>query len=230
MEIKELVNKYTNIELVEENNFNKINVKNNIDIETLLEFTKELYQLEEELSKEQKNNILFNLKGLDTEKLGEVIKYSLTYEDLKDSLMILNIINLIKINNTLDDSFFDNPDVYITDIEQMLDLKYDLVDEINDFIKKLSIYFISLFKSYNKVVYTPLDVHKELPSIYKNIFLSSDLLTISGIFSVSNSFSTEECIYIDKASQYIVAWLEKSMISINFMESFLRDFDNGDNS
>ncbi|MGN1393467.1 MAG: hypothetical protein ACI4V7_05405, partial [Succinivibrionaceae bacterium] len=129
--------------------------------------------------KNPKDIFLTNLKGLDIELITEGLKFALNYKNLKDSLMLLNILNLIKTYNTLDDSFFMNENIYISSIEDMLDLRLNLKDEIKEFNKKLSMYFISLIKSYNKTIFLPTDKCVDLPEIYKNIFLNIDLLTLS---------------------------------------------------
>jgi hypothetical protein len=164
-------------------------------------------------------------KGLNTDLIEESIKYSLTREDLKDPLMILNIINLIKIYNNLNDNFFQDENIYIDSKKQLLDIKKHIKQELKDFIKKLSIYFISIIKSYNKVTYTSLDTYTVLPNIYKTIFLSSDFLTLAGILSVSDSFNTEECVTVKDSFTYVSSLLTKNLLSINLMNNFFKDFD-----
>lgn len=170
--------------------------------------------------------IFLDLKGLPVETLAEIFRYAFKKEDLNDPLLILNIINLIKVYNTLDDSFFDDEYVYADDIEKFLDLKLELVDDIAEFNKKVSIYFLSLFKSYNKFVYTPMDKHYKLPTIYKNIFLSTDLLTLSGIFSDTKNFDTSECVLIEDAFLYLTSLIEKGKLSSELIEIFLKDNKN----
>lgn len=194
-----------------------ISFKQGIEKETLLDDIKLIYDFEND-----ENAIVFmNLKGLDTSLIIEAIKYSLTREDLRNPYMLLNIINLIKIYNTLDDSFFQNDKIYVSSIEDLLDIKLDLTEEISKFQRQLSIYFISLFKSYNKTQYEPLDKHIDLPNIYKNIIMASDILTLSGIFSVSEPFSTSECIYINDASMYMTSLLSKGSLSVLLMNNLL---------
>lgn len=203
----------------------KIKPNNNIDKDELLSLLTQIYDIE---NAENYNDVIYlNLKGLSVDLLSEAIKYSLSREDLKNPTMILNIINLIKIYNTLDDSFFENENIYVSSIEDMLDIKLSLRNEIKAFSKKLSIYFISLFKSYNKLSFNPLDTHIELPNIYSAIILSSDILTLSGIFSTSEPFSTNECIYIDNSFKYISSLLTKNFMTINFMDDFFKGFSDG---
>lgn len=198
----------------------KIRITNAILKNDMIETLGKIFDYEKDL---ENVNVILDLKGLDTELLVECIKYALTREDLKDPVMILNILNLVKIYNTLDDSFFENKNIYVSSIEDMLDLKLSLRNELKSFSKQLSIYFISLFKSYNKVSYNPLDSHIQLPNIYSAIFLSSDILTLSGIFAVSETFSTENCVYIDDSFKYISNLLTKNVVALDFMNGFLKD-------
>ena len=198
-----------------------VSVKDGIDTDTLLNDLKLIYDFENS----EEAIVFLNLKGLNTSLLTEAIKYSLTREDLRNPYMLLNIINLIKIYNTLDDSFFENEKIYVSSIEDLLDVKLDLTSEIAEFQKKLSIYFISLFKSFNKTQYEPLDKHIALPNIYKNIIMSLDILTLSGIFSVSEPFSTSECIYIDNANLYMTELLARGSMSVFLMNNLLGEID-----
>lgn len=193
---------------------------NDISVEQLLKNLKFIYDLENQLDS---NNLHVQLKNLSLEKKVEAIKFALTYENLKDSLMLLNIFNLIKTYNTLDDSFFENQYIFISDIQELLDLKLEINDQLKQFTKQLSVYFISLFKSYNKISFTPLDIHIQLPNIYKYIILSSDLLTLSSIFSISQYFNTKQCIYIDNAMHYINELTLKNNIGINFINKLFQE-------
>lgn len=183
----------------------------------LLEDLKAIYDLE---TSSNEYKFLTKLKGLDTDLLAEAFRYSMSRKDLKDPMMILNIVNLIKIYNTLDDSFFNHEDIYVSSIENLIDIRLELQEEIEAFIKELSIYFLSLFKSYNKVTYTPTDNHKMLPSIYKIIFMTNDSLTLSGIFSVSIPFSTDECVFLDDARECLFKIQEKDSIGLGLLFNF----------
>ena len=229
--LQNLINKYQDNVTVEETaDLLRVKVNPNINKQTLLDLLSELYKLENELAKENKNNIGIDLKGLNTELLTAAVSYSLTREDLADPLMLLNILDLVKIYNTLDTSFFENPDVYVNSIEELLDLKLDLQEDLDKFTRQLSIYFISLFKSYNKTNYTPLDKHIPLPRIYKALFVTSDFLTLSGIFSVSKPFSTEECVYLDDAMDCLINLQIKGQFGIEFLNHLLEETQNGGNT
>lgn len=223
----------TNIDMnVEKNDDGNrtITLKPHTDIskEELLGLLQEVYDKENE--EEFEDIIYLNLKGLSVDLISDAIRYSLKREDLKNPLMILNIINLIKIYNTLDDSFFENENIYVSSIEDLLDLKLELKADLKAFIKQLSIYFVSMFKSYNKLTYSPLDKHIKLSNLYEKMFLTLDLLTLSGILSVSESFSLDDCVYIENAHIYLQETIMKNAYGINIMKSFIEGFENGDNN
>lgn len=222
--LQNLITKYTDITIDETEALIRIKVNQSIEKQVLLDLLSDVYTLENQLIKDkQDTNIGIDLKGLNTELLVAAISYSLTYEDLADPLMLLNILNLVKIYNTLDTSFFENQDVYVNSIEELLDLKLDLQEDLDKFTRQLSIYFISLFKSYNKTNYTPLDKHMPLPRIYKALFVASDFLTLSGIFSVSKPFSTDECVYLDDAIDCLVNLQLKGQFGITFLNDLIEE-------
>ena len=172
---------------------------------------------------DEHENILLDLRGMSVEKLAFAFKYAMSLEDFSNPLLILNIINLIKVYNTLEDSHFANEDIYFTSTENMLDVRLEISSEIAEFTKKIALIFISLFKSYNKFVYTPADKPYRLPKLYKTIILSCDLLTLSGIFMTSDNFDTSECMFIEDSLLYISSLITKSSMSFELIEMFLKD-------
>ena len=197
----------------------------NILKEDLINLLKNIYDTENQ--EDYKHTIFLRLKGLPADLLVESIRYSLSREDLKNPLMILNILDLVKVYNTAHDSFFENEDVYVSSIEDLIDLRMALKTELKEFSKKLSIYFLSLFKSYSKTSFTPTDNPVEIPNVFSAIILSSDLFTLSGIFSSSNTFNTDECMYVKDAIKYVSNLLMKNAISMSFFNQFVGE-ENGD--
>lgn len=165
--------------------------------------------------------LMFDLKGATTCQKIEAIKYAFNTPTLEDPLMQLNLYNLIKSYNNMNDEFFNSSDIYFNSVEELLDVKLALSKEIKAFIRQLSIYYMSLFKSYNKLFFTPSDEHINLPILYKNMILTSDLLTLSGIFAKSPEFSTNDLIYIDDAYIYLTALITRSNNSMNLIDDFL---------
>lgn len=204
-----------------------INFSDSISEEDLVKSLSYIYDYENSL--DIIPNIRVLLKGINIDKLSVAIKYSLDREDLKDPLMLLNIMNLIKSGLKLNEYFFKDENIYISSITDLLNLKLKIKNELEMFIQKMSVHFVALFKSYNKLTFTPLDKHIQLPNIYRNLFLSSDLLTLSGIFSLSKPFNTDECVYIENSCTIISQLLMKSSIGISLLSDFLRNEDDNRN-
>lgn len=202
-------------------------ISNSIDKSELLKFLEELFKIEKELTKQNKNNVFLRLKDLNTEKLADVFRLAMKTEDLSDSLLILNLINLVKSYNSLDDSFFNNDEIYVKDIEDLVDLKIEIQPELQDFINKLSIYFLSMLKSYNKYSFTVLDEYQSLPNLYLTIFNSCDFLTLCSIFANAEPFSTDKCIYLNNTLECMVNLQLKGNIAISCVSDFLKGFENG---
>lgn len=172
-----------------------------------LEQVKELYE----------NDVIcmIDLKPLPVEDKAEIIKYAMSKEDLDDPLMIMNLYNFVKVYNTLEDSYFEAPDIYVNSVEELLDLKLAISKELKEFTRQISIYFMSLFKSYNKMVYTSADEHKPLPPLYNTIFTVSDFLTLSGIFAKTPEISTKDLVYIDNAQTVLAMLITKGANTLN---------------
>ena len=170
--------------------------------------------------------IMFDLKNASTEQKIEALRYGLQTPTLNDPLMQLNIYNLVKSYNNMNDYFIKSTDVYYNSVEEILDIKLALGKEIKAFIRQLSIYFMSIFKSYNKFVFTPSDEHIVLPPLYRNMILSSDFGTLSGIFTKTPEFSTKELVYIDDAYVYLTTLINKSQKGTELVEEFLKNLEN----
>ena len=226
MSVKELVN---NLNLAEGYKCDivaddrNIVIRTNEHAEDIVTVIKEVDSKIRDYNTNNENQVIlmFDLKGATTCQKIEAIKYAFNTPTLEDPLMQLNLYNLIKSYNNMNDEFFNSSDVYFNSVEELLDVKLALSKEIKAFIRQLSIYYMSLFKSYNKLFFTPSDEHINLPTLYKNMILTSDLLTLSGIFAKSPEFSTNDLIYIDDAYIYLTALITRSNNSMNLIDDFL---------
>lgn len=198
-----------------------ISFDENITTDELLDNLNKIYVLEE--SEEFKDIILTRLKNLNVDLIIEALRISLTRETLKDPLMLLNIINLVKVYNTLEDSFFEDENIYFNDMEDLLDVRLELREEVNAFSKQLSIYFISLIKSYSKTTFLPTDEYISLPAAYKSIILSTDFYTLSGIFAAGEQFDTTNCPYVIDAMECLSTLFLKNSVSLNLFENFAKE-------
>ena len=198
-----------------------ISFDENITTDELLDNLNKIYVLEE--SEEFKDIILTRLKNLNVDLIIEALRISLTRETLKDPLMLLNIINLVKVYNTLEDSFFEDENIYFNDMEDLLDVRLELREEVNAFSKQLSIYFISLIKSYSKTTFLPTDEYISLPAAYKSIILSTDFYTLSGIFAAGEQFDTTNCPYVIDAMECLSTLFLKNSVTLNLFENFAKE-------
>lgn len=198
-----------------------ISFDENITTDELLDNLNKIYALEE--SEEFKDIILTRLKNLNIDLIIEALRISLSRETLKDPLMLLNIINLVKVYNTLEDSFFEDENIYFNEIDDLIDVRLEVRDELNIFSKQLSMYFISLIKSYSKTTFLPTDEYISLPAAYKSIILSTDFYTLSGIFAAGEQFDTASCPYVIDAMECLSALFLKNSVGLNLFENFAKE-------
>jgi tRNA (guanine-N7-)-methyltransferase len=95
---------------------------------------------------------------------------------------------------------------------------------IDKAIKNPNINFIGV-ERYESVLCRALEKleDKKLPNVIKAIFLSTDLLTLSGIFASSEPFNTADCCYVEDSLIYVSSLLLKGSMSVNLMESFFKE-------
>lgn len=169
---------------------------------------------------ERKATVMVDLKKCSVARKAEIIKFALKYNKLEDPLMLLNIMNLVKVYNTLDESYFKAEDIFVNSIEELLDLKLAITKELKEFSNKIVVYFLGILKSYNKMAFTPADEHEELPVVFQNIFNAIDISTIASLFAKCGKFSSDDVVYIDHAYTYMTSILFKSTNAINLIEEF----------
>lgn len=147
--------------------------------------------------------IFINLKPLNIQKIQEILSVFLKYDKLTNASILFNIILLLKTYNTLEDEFFNNKNVYYSSLEDFLDIKNGLKSNIKELNTKLSIYFISIFRSLNKFEFSFIDNPVQIPELYKNILLSVDVFTIGGILSNNNGFTDKDMLMIKDSYGYV---------------------------
>lgn len=216
MTIEELIKKYSFTTLEE----NRIKVNKEVSPSDILSFVKEYCDLQ---ANEEEWNYYLDLKGVNQKALIEAIKYMLSREDLKDKLVILNIISLIKPCNSLDDEVFKSEDIYFNSLTEFLDFKLALNENLKEFCTTLSIYYVSLFKSYAKLEISFLDDARDMPSLYGTLIASLDFFTLGGIFSKARPFNTDACFVIKSAAAYVSNLADKNKITSSLYEAILAD-------
>ena len=199
-------------------------IQDSVTEDELIEILKTTYDYEKELLKEEKKiAILVRLKGLSSEKLQKVFSFALDDEDLCDPLMSLNIYNMIRTYNTISDQFFENDDIYVDDIEQLLDIKLNLRDKLLGVSRKLSVFFLSLLKYCSKTVAMPTDTITPVPNIYQTLLKISDVFMLSELLMKCQDIKMEECVLVNDSLKYLLPILEKTMTGMHMLNNFLKE-------
>jgi hypothetical protein len=212
------------IEKIEKTNNNIIVSFNNSNLESnvFLENLSNVFLYEEELFKdktiknEEKNLISLDLKNLSREIKIDAFKKALSNENLIDSNFILNIYNFIKMYNSFEDSFFECKEVFLNSLEEYLDVKEAIVEELENFCKNLSIYYLGIVTSNSYISYNQTQKVVNLPQIYSSIFYISNFFTLSKILNnVKNlNVKVEELPIVNNAYN-IMFFLSQNYVLVN---------------
>lgn len=161
--------------------------------------------------------------GFDTNKLIELYRWLIsldTIQDVSNDSLILNVLGLLKTYNTFNDEYFNDPRIFFSSIEQFLDVKIALQQEIQSLLNVIGTYFISLFRSLSKTEYTILDSYVDIPDFFKALFLSSDLVTLSGMLATVPADYKHELKFVKGAHIYLNALLSTYTNANAFMTDF----------
>lgn len=197
---------------------------NSTDTDRILKILPLFYKYENMLEIQNLSNIWLDLKGIEKDTLEAIISYTMTYTETIDPIMILNLLNLIKNYNTLNDEFFNDKHVYFNNLVEYLDIKITLKKQLKEFIKTIGIKFYSLVKSCNKIQDNA--TSENLENLYNMIFSSIDFMTLCGILSNGNDFSTDECYTIKNANTILYNLIEKSYLNNELLDIFLKGINN----
>lgn len=155
------------------------------------------------IEKQTPLEVSLNFKALDLPSRECILQWALTYKDLVDSTLILNIFNLIKGFNNCDKSFFDVKEVMFNTFEEFIDVKTALKDDLLAFRKELAKYFYSLFRTVGATIF-PDNVRPEImPLIYQRIFLIADFISISNM--IRNFKSVDGLVFVENAELFLQA-------------------------
>lgn len=134
---------------------------------------------------------LIDLKGKDNETLISVFKDVLENPNCVNYSVILNSNLLLNGYNTLDDSMFENNEVWFSNIEQLIDIKLEMSAEIQKFQTQLAFWWIAVMKSAYKIEYVYLDQLEEVPNLYKRLLITSPLIALSQCVAKSKGINLE---------------------------------------
>lgn len=194
-----------------------VNFNKEFDFDIILSLSDRILDWEEK--SDQKKHIFLNFKGLPDENLILMYKHYFQRESLVNEYLIVNMNILINGYNTLDDQLFESSIIYECDLEQLLDVKMELGKEIKAFQSSLTKWFLAGVKSLHKVEYTYLDKTVKMPMIYNKIISSSNLLTLSQIFSKAISINTDELPLVEGAYPIIMSAVSTSAIANKLVQS-----------
>lgn len=161
---------------------------------------------------------VFNLRGLNTEVLAEGMKILLKCETISNASLLLNIYNLVKKYNSFDSGFFESESNWFVDAEQFLTIKRITNAECQEFINKLSLWFLSALYSMHKVEYTMMDIPQNMPLTYHYFILISDFFTISALLAKSK-IDLNDMKLVNRAYMYIGELSTRTALSFKLMEN-----------
>ena len=191
------------------------------DVVTVIE---RVCQVEEQYFEQHKQMlpIEYRLKNLSTETLIKCLKFAINRETLINSSLILNINLLINGYNTLDDSLFESEEVYVNDLEQLLDVKLDLSDDIRALQTTVTYWYLGCLKSMYKTDYTYLDTVVEVPMLCKRILAASNFLTLSQIMVKADNIETGKLPLVADAYSIVADIVETSGIANQILGSLIK--------
>lgn len=188
-----------NLETIEFHNGDSVDFGNMTDDEIMPNFIK-LTEIE------LRDSIVFNykLKGKSVDLLVKIIKYALSNDAYVNPLILTNILFLIRPYNTLEDSFFQMDSIYISNIEDFIDLKSESKTILRAFNTKVVMYYMSCIKSLNKIEYNFMDKPVKLPKLVATTLSSIDMFTLAAMMSNMDEISSNDLMLVEDAIPVVV--------------------------
>ena len=92
-----------------------------------------------------------NFKNQSVSNLIDIFSFAMDREKMVNTRMILNLQVFINGYSTFDDSLFESPEIFISKIENVLDIKLSLIDKLKPFNPQIAYSFLACLKSMHKV-------------------------------------------------------------------------------
>lgn len=156
---------------------------------------------------------VLDIKDLPFETKRDVLKYALTTDNIIDTTLILNIFLLIKGYNTFDDRFFESRQVCMKSLEEFIDLKLALKDELNAFINNLKKWYYSVITCCGLVEYVSDDKPQIMPYTYQRILGVSDFVSLSNIFKKTKKLEEIELVTVGNAHEILLELAKRFVLS-----------------
>lgn len=181
---------------------NKVQIKKTDTAESIISVLDSIF------NKENECDCLFSdafldLKGIEKEKLVDIFRFCMKKENLKNYIVLLNIINLIKPGNTLSPDYFKSEICYIDNVVDFMFIKVTLQKEIKEYLDKIAYYFIAILKSLHNITPNPIQTILTIPKCFSLSIKMLDLITISNILYISDDFNIKEVPLIQNANDYM---------------------------
>ena len=189
----------------------------NISCEELINTLDEIFKYETDTKVVPE--IIIDLKTLPAQIKICAIKHCLGRDDIRNSSIIMNLFTIVNSYNSLDEKFFEDERIYVSSLEEYLEIKMNCKDEIKNFATNLTKYFLSCIKSSSKLEYTYLDDVVTIPMVYERMFTTLTLLQLSTIMQKANPISTDDLFIIENATVYVNAIALRTSMSYKMLEA-----------
>ena len=146
----------------------------------------------------------YNFKGRSIDLLKKVIEYTISKEEYINPRILTNILFLIRPYNTLEDSFFQTDSIYVSNIEDFIDLKSETKSTLRKFNTKVVLYYLSCIKSLNKIDYNFMDKPVKLPKLVATTLSSIDMFTLAAMMSNMDEISSNGLMLVEDAIPVVV--------------------------
>lgn len=164
-----------------------------------------------------------NLKGKPIDEIAQALREAMADLNTVDPDTVLNLMNLVGSYNTLDQSFFDSPLVWVSSLEEFLDLKIALKYEIREFATLVNRYLLSCIKYAAKTEFTFLDHVRTVPPLIDIILKNSTFLQLSAIAAKGVNIDTKDSFLIENANVYVTAISYNTANAFRLMDQFIND-------
>lgn len=164
-----------------------------------------------------------NFKNQPTENLVAILEHAINRESLVNTRLMLNLQIFVNGYSTFDDSLFESPEIFLSKIEQVLDVKLALLDSLKSFQTKIAYWFLACLKSMHKVEYTYIDPVVKLPAIYKRFLFSTNLLVLSSILSKAANIEIKDLPLVEDAFPVVMELASASALANKMIQNF--DFE-----
>lgn len=199
----------------------RISFDSQLSIDDVCSVLSLLLYLEEKEFEDRRSSLVISLKGLSTEDLVKAYQCVLRRETLINPTIIINISLLINGYNTLDDSLFTSKDVFESSLDQLIDVKLELKQDLKDLQKNLAYWYLGCIKYMSKVEYTYLDDVQKMPNLYYLLIISQSFMSLSSIIQKTSDLDWNTLPIVENAYFTITQLASKSNIDASLLNAIL---------